>query len=268
MDALSRTTGTPKFRKRVRTVPLAGALVYGPSVIVDGMSRQPARSRPSLVSGHFLAVTLAVLLAPKAPLRADVIASTLVGPCCGGISLAGTAISGGVTEAAAMAFTPTATYKLTDVQMSVSEDPINFNDPTFSVSLFSSVPGSGGQVPGSLIASIETDLTAPVNWSVVTATGATPLLAAGTEYWIVLSPFDAGSEFSWEASTLQGLALGTLDGAAWTSTTVNTQQFAVDGVAVPEPAEWSLVAIGLAGVALVSRPLLSPGRRRTGHAGS
>ena len=63
-----------------------------------------------------------------------------------------------------------------------------FADHFFDVSLYS----NADRRPGSVIATLGTDLLALYFGNIVVVSGATPILTSGTEYWLVLSPSTAG----------------------------------------------------------------------------
>jgi hypothetical protein len=136
---------------------------------------------------------VACACAAVAPLNATtIIFSNLVGNCCGGYAVAGAATAGGAVTLAA-AFTPGANYLMTDAQVGVFASAA-FGDPFFNISLYS----DGGTNPAGLIATLGVDLQATSLGSAVTASGATAPLAAGVQYWVVLSPFDSDSFLGWE----------------------------------------------------------------------
>ena len=80
------------------------------------------------------------------------------------------------------------------------------------------------------------------------ASGANPSLTAGSEYWLVLSPFDSTTEIGWEGggsgSTPEATPFsGTNE---WVNVGPYTLQFQIDGPTVPEPASWILLGSALA----------------------
>jgi hypothetical protein len=91
------------------------------------------------------------------PAKADTIFTSIIGSGIGGPGVQGPSEPGG-SESLAEAFTPAAEYELTDVQVEVFQVLGFGSDPYFNVSLFSNASG----VPGSLIDTLGTDLTAPV----------------------------------------------------------------------------------------------------------
>jgi hypothetical protein len=171
-----------------------------------------------------------------------------VGSCCNGAGFGVAGPDDFVSESIASAFIPSATYELTDVQVEVQAGAEFGKDPNFDVSLYSSVAAVGGDVPGSLIIPIESDLTAPGGVGLVTASGGAASLMAGTEYWIVLSPFDSATLVFWDVSTIAGLGTaGMVNMGPWGSGG-DTLQFEVDGLLVAEPSGSTLMLIGLATV--------------------
>jgi hypothetical protein len=202
-------------------------------------------------------IIIGALWSLTTPLEAGVIFTNIVGNCCGGQGIDGANYDGGVPGLAAGAFIPAGPSVLSDAQVEVSQ-VIGFGgDPYFNVSLYSNAAG----VPGSLIATIGTDLTAPAGGGLVTASGPTPLLIAGTEYWLVLSPFDSGTEVGWETGGAPAAEDAVLGAGNWVSVGQSTLQFQID--AVPEPASWALVIAAFALIATHQAILTCLRRRRS-----
>src|SRR5208282_1736017 len=132
-----------------------------------------SRYRPMSIARAALISFVAIggLSSLATPLKAGTIFSNIVGNCCGGDAVNGTNFS---SVSVAEAFTPAANYVMTDVQVVVFQGVGSGGDPFFDVSLFSDVGG----LPGSLIAAIGTDLTAPAGGGIVTASGPMPVLAS------------------------------------------------------------------------------------------
>lgn len=155
------------------------------------MSRFPAlRFSPAallgfLLSGMFLNLSAPLQAAPR------IIFSNVRGNCCGGVTVAGTAFS---AESLAEAFTPAVTDTLTGVRVVVFQVLGFGGDPHFNISLFSDANG----VPGSLIEQIGTNVTANSQFSFATAQSILkPILRAGTQYWLVLTPANSSTEVGW-----------------------------------------------------------------------
>jgi hypothetical protein len=80
-----------------------------------------------------------------------------------------------------------------------------------------------------------------------------PTLAAGAQYWLVLTPFDALTGIGWESGSSQ-----TVPGATSRSSTGQggwvpwgaplDVQFQIDGVALPEPGTLTLFTTGIVGL--------------------
>jgi len=159
-------------------------------------------------------------------------------------------------ESIAAAFTPTSPDRLAGARVVVFQELGFGGDPNFNMSLFSD---SGG-APGSLIEQFGTDLTAPATkfGGIVTATSAlNPTLLAGTQYWLVLTPFDSSTEIAWEQGgvpavfadfTTSPTGLGGWSPILPTA----TPQFEIDGT-VPEPTAALLLATALALIAVKRR---------------
>jgi hypothetical protein len=186
------------------------------------------------------------------PAKADTIFTSIIGSGIGGPGVQGPSEPGG-SESLAEAFTPAAEYELTDVQVEVFQVLGFGSDPYFNVSLFSNASG----VPGSLIDTLGTDLTAPVGVGIVTVSG-TALLNAGTEYWVVLTPFDSTTQIAWEDGASQSAPVAVtasttaLSGWSSSSGTVDPQ-LQVDGTPIPEPCSFALVCSGVIGVIGLAR---------------
>jgi len=186
--------------------------------------------------------SLGVLIGMGSPLKASIIFSNLVGNVSGGQGVQGSDFSaqGSVAEA----FVPTADFAMTDAEIEVFQDQGFGGDPLFNVSLYSNAGGK----PGSLLASFGTALAAPVLGGTVVASSPQLFLTSGTEYWLVLTPFDAGTNIGWEADGSQSvpLALGDPTGNSWSADGTSVLQFQIDGSPVPEPTTWIPFTSGLA----------------------
>jgi hypothetical protein len=190
------------------------------------------------------------ILALSAPARADIVFTNIVGPCCGGYAVNGSNFG---PESIAAAFTPVTSDRLADAQVVVFQILGFGGDPNFNMSLFSD---SGG-LPGSPIESLGTDLTAPLApGGIVSAMSAlNPALLAGTQYWLVLTPFDNSTQIAWEqggsAPVMAGFTTSTSGIGGWAPIMPTaTAQFEVDGT-VPEPASVLLLATALGLIAVV-----------------
>ena len=184
------------------------------------------------------------------PAHADTIFSNITNSCCQGPLVEGSNLG---TESVAQAFTPGATYTMTGAQVLV----FGFGgDTTFDAALYSNADG----VPGTEIASLGTDLTGPGAGGVVNLSSPAVALLEGTEYWLVLSPYEASSDLVWAqggsaSAPLDEEGQGTSD--VWLSSGSGSSQFAIDGTptssVTPEPSSIALLGTGLLGVAGVLR---------------
>ncbi len=195
-----------------------------------------------------------VYFAPAASLRADTIFSNIAGNCCGGEPVDGTAFDG---LSLAEAFTPNQIFELSDVQLVVAP-VLGAGDPNFNVYLYS----DGGGTPGSLLATLGFNLAAPADGGIVTLPMTSALdVLSGTEYWVVLTAFNADTEISWEAGGTQSvptaLTVPQLDGS-WVANNDADLQFEIDGgnPGIPEPGTIILIA---APILLILFPLVRVG---------
>jgi hypothetical protein len=136
-------------------------------------------------------IGLVVICVGASPLRAEIVFTNIVGNCCGGQGINGVNFGEG---SAASAFIAASPYRMTDAEVMVFQSLGFGGDPYFNISLYSDADG----VPSDFIASLGTRLTAPVGGGIVTASDGMPLLDAGTQYWLVLSPSDALTDVGWE----------------------------------------------------------------------
>jgi hypothetical protein len=203
---------------------------------------------------HWVAVVsfMSALASFSAPLHADVF-TNLTGPCCGGDAVAGSNFG---SVSLATAFTPSVSGALADAQIVVFQVLGFGGDPHFNVSLFSDLAGA----PGTLIEQFGTDLTAPATLlgGIVTAQSSfNPELLAGTQYWLVLTPFDSFTEIGWEQGGSQPVptdfTTSPLGVGGWTPVSgPNPElQFQIDGV--PEPASVLLLATAFGLIVLLRR---------------
>jgi hypothetical protein len=178
------------------------------------------------------------------PARAATIFSNVVGNCCGGYQVAGASEG---SEAEAEAFVPGSAAVLGSVSVEVDPEVGFGGDPYFDVLLYSNASG----LPGSLIATLGTDLTAPSGGALVPASGASVALSAGTEYWVVLTPYDSLSQLIWEAggtvAPVNAFTTSTSGTSGWVTDGTAALQFAVNSP-VPEPESLVLVVSGVLGV--------------------
>jgi hypothetical protein len=148
------------------------------------------------------------------------------------------------------AFSTTASATIvTDVVLSMS----NGNAGTaFSVGIYSSVAGSGLNVPGSLTQSIFTG-TPGQFFSPFSITGLNVPLSPSTEYFVVVSPTVGALDWDFTNASSSLNANSVDQGGTWSSTTSAPLQMSI--TAVPEPATLSLLAAAglFGGLAVVRR---------------
>lgn len=194
------------------------------------------------------------------PAHAEAIVfANVIGNISGGMGITGSSFGSG---SVATAFIPTAEFLLTGAKVEVFQvfEPGVDGDGLFDASLYSNSLVSCGvrgtcDIPGSLIATLGTGIEAPGGGGLVTISNLPEqlLLSAGTEYWLVLSPFDSTTNVSWEiAGSTPDVASAILASGRWTNIGPNELQFEIDGASKPEPGTLALVgtAAVLAGAIL------------------
>jgi len=211
---------------------------------------------------HILSAA-AVLFAGIMPVaKADTIFSNITTPDSfpgGRFPVIGPQAFGGIEyQAIGEEFTPTGNATLTETEVIVGFFS-GEGDPHFNESLYTNNNG----LPGTLVQSLATDLTASSTPGAVDVDGLSIALTAGSSYWLVLTPFDGDTAIDWddEGSSAQPEALSNSGAppSAWThATSSDNVQFAIDGTlaptsAVPEPSSFVLLVTGLAGAAGVAR---------------
>ena len=149
----------------------------------------------------------------------------------------------GAFNSMAMAFTPVFQASLTSIDVAIS-----WSSGTNSVDLTLNTDNSG--VPGGVIASWTLNNLPSFGFcctaETVTATSPIPL-AAGTRYWITAAPGAPDTRAIWtNTNTLGLLADQQTLGGPFIPGTSTLSAFGVNGIVVPEPISFFLVAAGLA----------------------
>lgn len=113
-------------------------------------------------------------------------------------------------------------------------------------------------MPGSEIEELGRDLTAPARAGLVAVNSFAPIdLTDGTQYWLVMTPYDANSALLWigGGSVFVPFTASLDDGASWDIPFQYFAQFQIDGTpiaATPEPVTLPLISVGVLGLLLSS----------------
>ena len=197
------------------------------------------------------ALAAAWLAAAVSPLGAGVIFSDINSSFSGLSQVLGS--NEGGLESLAAAFTPTANSTIDEAQVKVVGP--GRGDPAFDLYLYSNNSGA----PGSNLETLGTNLVAPTPVGIVADSAFTPLaLTDGTQYWLVMTPFDPNSFVVWYTNgtpaASSAFSLTSTGSTPWTSQGNLGLQFEIDGTStpsVPEPATVGLVTAGLGLAALI-----------------
>lgn len=214
-----------------------------------------------------LRVAAVCLAASVSPLRAAVIFTNITGPNTGLEAALGSAVPSGGPQSVAVAFTPAVNSVMNQAQVFAQAAG---GDPAFNLFVYSN---SGG-APGSSLETLGTDVTPvmfPTPAALVAVSGFTPLaLTAGTEYWLVMTPFGPATKIAWTTggspsaqTDLSPTQNGTAPWSALALGSTTSVQFEIDGTpapSVPEPGVTGLLAAGLGVIALTLRRRQPSGR--------
>jgi hypothetical protein len=196
---------------------------------------------------------LGLVLASASFAHADTIIDNLpVANNYGPIGVAGSNLLG-YNETIGVGFTTTTAVTLTETQVLVNHPAISSSDGSFDELLFTN---SGG-VPGTLVATLATGLSAPNTAGIVDVTGLSVALTADTEYWFVLAPFDGNTDVGWGengASVLpEAYTTASTPSSGWSLVNdAGSEQFALlsgSTAATPEPSTFMLLGTGVLGLA-------------------
>ena len=205
----------------------------------------------------WVAFAAVFLSAAVSPLRATVIFTNLNGTNPGSAGVFGPSVPINGPESIAAAFTPTVNSIMNEAQVMAQAAG---GDPAFNLYLYSNSSGA----PGSSLETLGTDV-APILFptppGVVAVTGFAPIaLTAGTEYWLVMTPFGPATKVAWTTGGVpaaQTDSSPTANGTApWSALASTSVQFEIDGTltpATPEPGMVGLVAAGLAALIMIRR---------------
>ncbi len=197
----------------------------------------------------------ACLLAAASPLRSAVIFSNITATNSGSAVVLGPSVPVTGPQSIAAAFTAAVNSTMNEAQVKAQGA-----GGTPEVDLFLYSDNSGA--PGSSLETLGTDVAPPLFPTppgVVAVTGFAPLaLTAGTQYWLVMTPFGSAGQIGWTAGGLPAVqtdASHTSNGIApWTVLPGISVQFEIDGTpssSTPEPGMAGLLAAGLGALALI-----------------
>ncbi len=195
--------------------------------------------------------------AAVSPLPASVIFTNTNGTNPGSATALGPSVPVTGPQSIAAAFTPTVNSIMNEAQVMAQAAG---GDPEFNLYLYS----NSGSAPGSSIETLGTDVAPnlfPTPPGLVAITGFAPItLTAGTQYWLVMTPFGAATKVGWTTGgvpAVQTDASPTSNGAApWSALASTSVQFEIDGTlssSTPEPAMAGLVGAGLGALLLLRR---------------
>ncbi len=206
----------------------------------------------------WVALATAFLALALTPSRGAVIFSNIVTTNLGQANVLGSGVPVNGPQSIAAEFTATVNSTMNEAQVKAQGAG---GSPFFNLFLYSSIAGA----PGSSLETLGTDL-APIVFptppAVLPVIGFAPIaLTAGTQYWLVMTPFASNSQIGWTSGgspVAQTDTSPTSDGTApWSPNADFSVQFEVDGTpaaATPEPQMAGLMAVGLGlGALLVLR---------------
>jgi hypothetical protein len=198
-------------------------------------------------------ISVMCYLASMRPAHADVIYTSFASVCCSGFTVSGVNSAAGGAFSAAMGFTPSVNFDLTQIDISLTWTDGSNSGPVLTLNSDNAgLPGailmswnlSGGLASfgsnGSCCTAIET------------VTPTSPLgLALGSQYWLVASAGAADTWDDWVVGGNFGAPVAVTQVSGGPLVRITDQQGGFDvlgipqGTTVPEPEMASVIAVGL-----------------------
>jgi hypothetical protein len=201
-------------------------------------------------------ILLALAIGPVA-LRADVIFNNITDAHTSALD-----VDGSSNQSFAQSFIPGGDYSMTSASVLVNAG--TGTDSDFDLYLYSDSAG----LPGTSVETLGTDLNTPPTgpaclklgdcFGELTVDSFTPIdLTSGTTYWLVMTPYDSGSDVNWfeeAGGAVTSTAAGNAAGSDWSGVgtgpacrklgTCLAGQFEIDGIATPEPSGVAFLTAG------------------------
>jgi hypothetical protein len=191
--------------------------------------------------------------------HAAVIYSSFARVCCSGATVSGLTSAAGGEFSAAMGFTPSANYELTQIDVSLTWTAGTNSGPLLTLNSDNAgLPGSvlmSWNLNGGLPPFVSSGACCP---AIETVTANSPLLlTAGTQYWLVAA---AGASDTWDDWVIGGnlgapVAITEISAGPLVRIFDDQGGFDVLGTPVPEPGLASLVGVGLSLLVVAARRL-------------